>query len=213
MGNPLTCVPKAGLNFIRRRLSQADVNERADHQPRHLIKETVALEFNGNERSDSPQLNSVQRADWVGNRSAAICRKGTEIVPAEKRFRRARHGGKVEWFAQMPGPAVLQRRQDFTVKNSIAIDFSFRREAGMKGIRNEITAHDSDRGRQHAVQGRAPAISSVTRSRKINVSALGQRVHSCVGAAGAVDANIFATNLPERFFYVVLNAVAIRLAL
>ena len=83
----------------------------------------------------------------------------------------------------------------------------------MKGIRNEITAHDSDRGRQHAVQGRAPAISSVTRSRKINVSALGQRVHSGVGAAGAMDANVFATNLRERFFQVVLNAVAIRLAL
>lgn len=79
----------------------------------------------------------------------------------------------------------------------------------MKRVGNETATHDPDGGREEAVQSRPPAIGAVASNRKIGVRALGESVHSSVGAASAVNANAFATDLREGVFQVILNAIAV----
>src|SRR6266550_9352720 len=106
---PLT---KPGLNLVRRRLPQTDLNKGADHHPHHLVKKAIALELNRKQLSGIPKTDLMDRANCFGNRSTAIRREGTEVVSTDETIRRSGHDNAVERVANLPGTAVFQRRQD-----------------------------------------------------------------------------------------------------
>jgi hypothetical protein len=136
-----------------------------------------------------------------------------EVVSANERLRRRGHDTTVERVAHMPGAAGFQRRQYVAIPNPVTINFPLRRETGVKRFSDEPAAHDSDLRGQKAIQCGTPSLRAIASSWKIGVSALRDGVHTGIRPACSVDADALRTDLFERVFEMVLNAVAVSLAL
>jgi hypothetical protein len=83
----------------------------------------------------------------------------------------------------------------------------------VKRFGDEPALHDSNRGRENSVQSGAPSLRTVTPSGKIDMRTLREGVHTGIGAAGAMNAHGLRTNLFDGSFEMVLNPIAVPLAL
>jgi len=89
-------IPKSGLDFVRRCLAKGDLNKCAHHHAHHLVKKAVALEFDGKKTAGTPDVNLVDRANSIGDRSAAVGGEGSEVVFADERARHRRHNNVIK---------------------------------------------------------------------------------------------------------------------
>ena len=112
----------------------------------------------------------------------------------------------------MPGATVFKWRQNGGQPDSVAIDFSFCRKA-----RVEITRHIS--AAEHAYGRRQQCIHCLEPARRcqefpnVSVYALREGVNTCVRSSGSVNAHPAAGDALKRAFEMILDGVAMQLAL
>src|SRR5215469_2744924 len=94
----------------------------------------------------------MNRADRALFRFAAIGGKTGKVMSAEEAFCCRVQGFKIERSCNMPGATALKRGQDGRSPDSVAINFSFGREASVKIVRDISTAKDANSRREQRVE-------------------------------------------------------------
>ena len=112
----------------------------------------------------------------------------------------------------MPGTLIIERRQNRGSPDSVAINFPFCRETGVKILRHISTAKHANGRRQRRIQRFDPTV-SWQKFYNINMRALCERMDPGVGSSGPVHAHGSAGDTLKCALDMILNSVAMRLAL
>ena len=113
----------------------------------------------------------------------------------------------------VPCAVVFQRRDHRAIPNRVAIDFPARRKPGVKILGRAPGLHHADLSGEVGVERAQPAIRLEAAIGHVRVGALAGGMHARIGAAGPVNGHAAGAERGESFFEVVLDGVAIRLAL
>ncbi len=189
------------------------LNKRTGHEPDHLVEKTLALDFQRDAFATSLHRHRVDRAGCLELFLSASYRERAKVVPANESRSCGLHFFEIDRSDQMPCAAEFVRRQDRCGPNPVTINFSFCRKAGMKIARDPLTSQDTNGGRQDCVQRRRPSRQRQTILRKIDMGTLRERVHAGISASRSVNANWSSMDAFERALKMILNPIAVRLAL
>jgi len=113
----------------------------------------------------------------------------------------------------MPGAAELEWGHDRTVKDAITVDFSLSRKASVEIRRDKPSAKNSNRGRQSCIERCNPTLDRESSRLEIDVRTLSECMHTRIRSARSDDADSRAANLFKRNFELILDCVALPLAL
>jgi hypothetical protein len=119
---------------------------------------------------------------------------------------------QIERVGDVPGTAVFKWRQNGRAPDSVAIDLSFCRQTGVEIIRHISTAKHANTLRQRRIECFNPTV-RWQRLTNIGVRALRERVNTCVRSAGPVYAHGPSSDALKGTFQMILDRVAVRLAL
>src|SRR5882672_2649181 len=117
------------FDFVRRKLSQANLHECPNDPAAHLVEEAVALDDERQQRAATLYLDSRQSADGGLSFVAGSGGKGAEIVLAYKQSRRDSHRAQVERTRHVPGREPNQRIHRRMAPNEVPILLARRVEA------------------------------------------------------------------------------------
>src|SRR6266481_5651003 len=87
-------------------------HKRTDDQSNHLVKETIAIEFDRDTRTFLPDAHRINCADRILFRLAAIRSEAGEIVRAHEMFGSRFECSEIERARDMPGAAMFEWRQN-----------------------------------------------------------------------------------------------------
>src|SRR5437763_7449406 len=157
-------------------------------------------------------IKLIERLLWRF-RLAFTVAKSREVVLADQFLRGIMHRICVEGAWQPPGTADLKRQIGAAIGNSITIVPADGGEARLECIRHDLRGQHADRMRP---QMRVETIAKPSRDEmpgNVAMRDLGQRVHTGIGAAGAVNADVLAADRLHRLFKRTLNRRAVFLDL
>ncbi len=157
-------------------------------------------------------MDDADGADSGVDGLPAIGREPGEIMPAGKDRGAGAQLLAIKQDGDMPGTPDLERGENRPVRNPVAINFSEGAESSMKGCRNERTTENPNCRWQRSIQRCAQCHRRQSRL-EIGMRALAEGMHAGIGSTGAMKADCRPGDFCERAFDVVLDGIAINLAL
>src|ERR1700674_3307013 len=184
------------VNVFGREFTATHVEKCAHHFADHVAQERAA--FYGED-----QLLAVRSADKLGRVDFTLCgaffvvflgasggSEGREIVRADEARRGIAHGFFVESKRIMEYVPPDHRRHNSSAIDPVTIRFATRGPARIEIRANFFGPGDSNRRWKERVQ-RALKILRGEAGLRSKAADLAERVHTCIGAAGAVENDVF----------------------
>ena len=194
-------------------LPKCATHDCAGNKPDHFIKKTRGSEFELDQIASGGDAKRTDCSRRVLIELATLRREIAKIMSANEQFCGALQQGSIEWRYDMPGAPEFKWGHDRTVKDAIAIDFSFSRKTSMEIRRDEPSAKNSNRGRQSCIERANPTLDRESSRLEIHVRTLAERMHTRIRSPRSDDADLRAANLFKRNFELVLDRVGVPLAL
>src|SRR6266576_4234882 len=135
-------------NVVHFSLAGGAPNNRADNQADHLVEKSIAVEIDRQARTLPTDGNRVNRSDSVFLHLAATGGESGKIMPADESVSSGLNDRQINWSTDMPRPFVLERRQDRSRPDPVAINFSFGGKARVKTFRHALRAQNTNSRRQ-----------------------------------------------------------------
>jgi hypothetical protein len=138
--------------------------------------------------------------------------KRGEVVSAEQRPPAAAHRLDVQPACHVPDIALIERRHERRLHDSIFVGLGNGVEPGVEVRSGVLDGHHPHVGRKDRIEGALQRGATVLRARA-DARDLPQRVHTCICPPGAVNVERFTLEGKERLFEQPLYRDALRLTL
>lgn len=193
----------------------ADVDERSGDDADHVLEKRGAFDFEREERGVAGVFADDGDAKQVPNGAGALAigrAKTAKIVGSDELFRGALDRVEVELVVHVPGSISKQRVARWIVADEVAVALSCARAAGVEARGDLARFHHRNLGRKLAVHPQAPTLH---RNGGVGLERghLRERVHACVGASCAVDADGLARDLAGGALELFLHRASVALTL
>ena len=142
----------------------------------------------------------------------AVSRETGEIMAANEVIAGFFHYFKIKIPRQVPCTAEFKRRKNFSRPNAISINFTLRREPGVKVIGHTPAAKNPKLRRQTGIESGCPTFRSQPLV-DVHMGALGERVDAGIGASCTVNSNELAGDSVKSALQMVLDGPAMLLTL
>ena len=158
-------------------------------------------------RTSIKRIVSLRRVNVAANGL-----KRGEVVSAEQRLCGEPHRLDIQPACHMPHVALIERRHERPLHDSIFVGFGNGAEPGVEVRRGVLDGHHPHVDRENRIEGPLQRGATVLRPRA-HTRDLPQRVHTRIRPPGAMNAERFTLEGEERLFEQSLNRDSLRLTL